>query len=124
MISRIGHSRGRPVAQGFGRCGTITRHSASLRSVCYRVIGRLCWHRVLGVHMANPSWFKKLLGIMACANDLTRLTTAEGKLFLPFLKSTQRKSRAARQSAYVDISVVIALAVRAHEAQTNIWREI
>jgi hypothetical protein len=63
--------------------------------------------------MANPSWFKKLLGIMAGANDLTRLTTAERKLFLPFLKSTQRNSRAARQSAYVDISVVTALAVRA-----------
>jgi hypothetical protein len=28
-ISRIGHSRGRPVAQGLGKCGAITRHSAS-----------------------------------------------------------------------------------------------
>jgi 6-phosphofructokinase len=33
-ISRIGHSRGRPVAQGFGKCGAIPRHSASVRSVC------------------------------------------------------------------------------------------
>src|SRR5271168_884818 len=54
MISRIGHSRGRPVAQGFGRCGAITRHSASVRSVWYRVTMRLCCCRVVGVHMANP----------------------------------------------------------------------
>src|SRR5271163_3071985 len=54
MISRIGHSRGRPVAQGFGKCGAITRHSASVRSVWYRVTVRLCYCRALGVHMANP----------------------------------------------------------------------
>jgi hypothetical protein len=59
MISRIGHSRGRPVAQGFGKCGAITRHSASVRSVWYRLTVRLCCRRVAGVHMANPSWFKK-----------------------------------------------------------------
>src|ERR1700724_801682 len=54
MISRIGHSRGRPVAQGFGKCGAITRHSASVRSVWYRVRVRLCCFRVVGVQMANP----------------------------------------------------------------------
>ena len=54
MISRIGHSRGRPVAQGFGKCGAITRHSASVRSVWYRLTVRLCCCRVVGVHMANP----------------------------------------------------------------------
>ena len=42
------------VAQGFGKCGAITRHSASVRSVWYRVTGRLCCCRVVGVHMANP----------------------------------------------------------------------
>jgi hypothetical protein len=31
-----------------------TRHSASVRSVWYRVTGRLCCCRVVGVHMANP----------------------------------------------------------------------
>jgi hypothetical protein len=41
-ISRIGQARGRPVAQGFGKCGAITRHSASVRSVWYRVTMRLC----------------------------------------------------------------------------------
>src|SRR6478752_5971483 len=51
-ISRIGQARGRPVAQGFGKCGAITRHSASVRSVWYRVTVRLCWCRVVGVHMA------------------------------------------------------------------------
>jgi hypothetical protein len=35
----IGQARGRPVAQGFGKCGMITRHSASVRSVWYRVTG-------------------------------------------------------------------------------------
>ena len=60
LAERIGHSRGRPVAQGFGRCGAITRHSASVRSVWYRVTVRLCCRRVVGVHMANP-WFKKPL---------------------------------------------------------------
>ncbi len=69
MISRIGHSRRRPVAQGFGKYGAITRHSASVRSVWYRVMGRLCCCRVVGVHMANPSWFEKPFGITAGADD-------------------------------------------------------
>ena len=38
---------------GFGMCGAITRHSASVRSVWYRVTGRLCCCRVVGVHMAK-----------------------------------------------------------------------
>src|SRR5258706_15547340 len=54
MISRIGHSRGLPVALGFGKCGAMTRHSASVRSVWYRVTMRLCCRRVVSVHMANP----------------------------------------------------------------------
>jgi class 3 adenylate cyclase/predicted ATPase len=70
-ISRIGHSRGLPVALGFGKYGAITRHSASVRSVWYRVTMRLCCRRVAGVHMANPSWFKKPLGITAVASDTT-----------------------------------------------------
>src|ERR1700720_351671 len=45
-ISRIGQARGRPVVQGFGKCGAITRHSASVRSVWYRVTGRLALHLV------------------------------------------------------------------------------
>jgi hypothetical protein len=52
-ISRIGHWRDRPFAQGFGKCGAITRHSASVRSVWYRLTGRLCCCRVVGVHMAK-----------------------------------------------------------------------
>jgi hypothetical protein len=68
-ISRIGHSRGRPVAQDFGKCGAITCHSASVRSVWYLVTVRLCCCRVVGVHMANPSWFKKRLGITAGADE-------------------------------------------------------
>ena len=68
-ISRIGHSRGRPVAQGFGKCGAITRHSESVRSVWYRLTGRLCCCRVDGVHMAKSSWFKKFLGITAGADE-------------------------------------------------------
>jgi hypothetical protein len=42
-------------AQGFGKCGAMTRHSVSVRSVWYRVTVRLCFCRVAGVHMANPS---------------------------------------------------------------------
>ena len=42
-ISRIGHSRGRPVAQGFGKWGAMTRHSVSVKSVWYRVTVRLCF---------------------------------------------------------------------------------
>jgi hypothetical protein len=37
-----------------GKSGAITRHSASVRSVWYRVMERLCCCRVVGVHMANP----------------------------------------------------------------------
>jgi len=70
-ISRIGHSRGRPAAQGFGKCGAMTRYSVSVKSVWYRVTVRLCFCRVVGVHMANPSWFKKPLGITVGANDST-----------------------------------------------------
>src|SRR6476469_8429971 len=75
MISRIGHSLGRPVAQGFGKCGAITCHSASVRSVWYRVTVRLCCCRVVGVHIANPSWFKKPLGITtgAVTQDFSKL---------------------------------------------------
>src|SRR4249920_2172854 len=65
-ISRIGQARGRPVAQCFGKCGAITRHSASVRSVWYRVTARLCCCRLVGVHMANPG-FEKALGITAGA---------------------------------------------------------
>ena len=50
---RIGHSRGRPVAHGFGKCGVITSHSASVRSVWYLMMGRLCWCRVIDVHMGE-----------------------------------------------------------------------
>ena len=55
MISRIGHSRGRPVAQGFGKCGAITSHSASVRSVWYRVTVRLSDHacRSMGVSLLH-----------------------------------------------------------------------
>src|SRR3984957_1721935 len=80
-ISGIGHSRGRPVAQGVGKCGEITRHSASVRSVWYRSTGRRFCRRVAGVHLANPSWFKKSLGITAGADasifSETPLTRAE-----------------------------------------------
>src|SRR2546430_16182573 len=47
----------------------MTRRSASVKSVWYRVTVRLCFCRVVGVHMANPSWFKKPLGITAGAQD-------------------------------------------------------
>jgi hypothetical protein len=71
-ISRIGHSRGRPFAQGFGKCGAITRHSASVRSVWYRVTGRLCCCRVVGVHMAKSKvGSRNLLEIMMGANGST-----------------------------------------------------
>jgi hypothetical protein len=49
----------RPLARparraGLRQVGAITRHSASVRSVWYRVTGRLCCSRMVGVHMANP----------------------------------------------------------------------
>src|SRR2546423_14545909 len=82
MISRIGHSRGLPVALGFGKCGAITRHSASVRSVWYRVTMRLCCRRVVGVHMANPRLVQEPLGIMAGTMSQPfsemPLTTAQG----------------------------------------------
>ena len=80
-ISRIGHSRGRPVVQGFGKCGAITRHSASVRSVWYRVTMRLCCCRVVGVHMANPRLVRESLGITAAT------------MTQPFSKSAANKSR-------------------------------
>jgi hypothetical protein len=56
--------------------------SASVRSVWYRVTMRLCCRRVVGVHMANPSWFKKPFGITAAADESIfqklPLTRAEG----------------------------------------------
>jgi hypothetical protein len=64
-------ARGRPVAQGFGKCGAITRHSASVRSVWYRATVRLCCRRVVDIHMANPKSVEEPLGIMAGANDAT-----------------------------------------------------
>jgi Natural resistance-associated macrophage protein len=66
-ISRIGHSRGRPVAQGFGKCDAITRHSASVRSVWYRVTGRLCCFEWLASTWRIQHWFEKALGIKASA---------------------------------------------------------
>jgi hypothetical protein len=69
MISRIGQARGRPLAQGFGKCGAITRHSASVKSVWYRVTGRLCCCRVVGVHMANPRLLGKTARIPAGRHD-------------------------------------------------------
>jgi class 3 adenylate cyclase len=81
-ISRIGQARGRPVAQGFGRCGAITRHSASVRSVWYRVTGRLCCCRVVGVHMANPRMVRGTpwnhLGHHGSTFSKTTLTVARG----------------------------------------------
>src|ERR1700688_2104554 len=80
MISRIGHSRGRPVAQGFGKCGAITRHSASVRSVWYLVTVRLCCCRVVGVHMANPKVGSgNALGITAGAKTQPFSKTAADK---------------------------------------------
>jgi hypothetical protein len=71
MISRIGHSRGRPVAQGFGKCGAITSHSASVRSVWYRVTVRLCCCRVVGVHMTNPRLVRETPWNHGGTNDTT-----------------------------------------------------
>jgi SAM domain (Sterile alpha motif) len=42
---------GRPVAEGFGKCGAVT---TSVRSLWYRVTVRLCCCRVVRVHIANP----------------------------------------------------------------------
>src|SRR5450631_2289867 len=54
MISRIGHTRGRPVLFAAGRWGSITRHSLSVTSVWYRFVSRICCIRVVGVHMVSP----------------------------------------------------------------------
>src|SRR5450759_2285246 len=54
MISRIGQARGRPVPFAAGRWGSITRHSSSVTSVLYRLALRLCFLRVVGVHMVSP----------------------------------------------------------------------
>src|ERR1700693_5563392 len=54
MISRIDQPRGRPMFLGAGRCGSITRHSSSVKSVWHRLVVRLCCSRVVGVHMATP----------------------------------------------------------------------
>ena len=35
-------------------CGSIARHSSSVTSVWYRLALRLCFLRVVGVHMATP----------------------------------------------------------------------
>src|SRR5262249_43372757 len=78
-ISRIGQARGRPVAQGFGKCGAITRHSASVRSVWYRVMERLCCCRVVGVDMANPRLVGEPLGITTGRHGSTIFKTAADK---------------------------------------------
>ena len=59
MISRIGHSRGRPIAQVFGKCGAITRQSASVRSVWYRVTGAAMPLSTKGVEgvFEHSEWF-------------------------------------------------------------------
>src|SRR5882757_8780350 len=78
-ISRVGHSRGLPVALGFGKCGAITRHSASVRSVWYRVTMRLCCRRVVGVHTANPRLVQEPLGVTAGAMTQPFSKTASNK---------------------------------------------
>ncbi|WP_234780576.1 hypothetical protein, partial [Sphingobium yanoikuyae] len=50
-ISRIGHSRRRPVERAPGKYAAINRHSASFKSVWYRFATRVCCARVAGVHM-------------------------------------------------------------------------
>jgi hypothetical protein len=67
---------GRPVGQGFGRCGAITHHSASVKSVWYRVMGRLCCCRVVGVHMANPRLVREALWNHGGHHDSTIFKTA------------------------------------------------
>ena len=68
ILGQLKSKLGRPVAQGFGKCGAITRHSASVRSVWYRVTGRLCCCRVVGVHMANSPQVPKEYAISFRAN--------------------------------------------------------
>ena len=45
--------------------GAITRPSASVRSVWYRMTVRLCCCRVVGVHMTSPRLVQETLGITA-----------------------------------------------------------
>src|ERR1035437_9041227 len=63
MISRIVQARGRPVPFAAGRWGSITRHSSSVTSVWYRLALRLCFLRVVGVHMATPGLVSEPPGI-------------------------------------------------------------
>src|ERR1700690_4249016 len=63
MISRIGQARGRPVLFAAGKWGSITRHSLSVTSVWYRLALRLCFFRVVGVHMATPGLVSEPPGI-------------------------------------------------------------
>src|ERR1019366_8853869 len=63
MISRIVQARGRPVPFAAGRWGSITRHSSSFTSVWYRLALRLCFLRVVGVHMATPGLVSEPPGI-------------------------------------------------------------
>src|SRR6185437_9109533 len=51
MISRSGHSGGRPTGESGGSNGSITVHSASVRSLAKRSPSRLCCARVVAVHI-------------------------------------------------------------------------
>src|SRR5215207_4075476 len=52
-ISRQDQRRGRPRVRGSGRSGSISAHSASVKSVSYRKPSRLYCRRVVGVHIAG-----------------------------------------------------------------------
>jgi hypothetical protein len=54
-----GHEDQQPVAD----------HSESVRSVWYRLTGRLCCCRVVGVHMAKSQLVQEILGITAGADE-------------------------------------------------------
>ena len=80
MISRIVHSRGRPVAQGFGKCGATTRHSAVGQ------IGLVSGNRAAMLlsssrrpHGETRLVRENLLGITAGANDTTLSKIAADK---------------------------------------------
>src|SRR5208282_1626493 len=64
-------SRGRPRAEGGGKSGSITNHSASIVSLSYRKPSRLHWRRVISVQTivlsfesiqseGNHNWLKSL----------------------------------------------------------------
>src|ERR1035437_5698313 len=64
-------SRGRPRAEGGGKSGSITNHSASIVSLSYRKPSRLYWRRVISVQTivlsfesiqseGNHNWLKSL----------------------------------------------------------------